>query len=146
MSAGTPTPTPVNLDYHCAEHARKVLQQPGISRTAAEPLSMRAAAVLARQGPYAMAVYLDSVVGDRKANREPDPNAIAILTCASAVLAVVSPPVDCGLSTTPDHRKPGKQLQATLGAIAKNLDKLLLARQVLGLYLNYIRYHAKAGE
>jgi hypothetical protein len=92
-----------------------------------ESLVNSALAVLARNGPYALFLYLPS-----RSDRMAEPLAGKLYGLVHRELA---------LGGQPDARHSERLRE--LAKLAENLDRLLVARKLLNQTLTYVRYHAK---
>lgn len=117
---GQNRPTISNLDVRCADLGRELAQIPGIE----EKTLNAALAVLEEQGPYAMFLYIKA--------REKD---VADQFTAKSVkfLQDVFPKF-----------KDSQDIFESLKGLAKDLDDLLFARELLRNALAYAQYHLKA--
>ncbi|CAB4243739.1 conserved protein of unknown function [Methylacidimicrobium sp. AP8] len=106
----------INLDMECARLGSKLSQQ------ANDKILTDALSVLEEQGLYAFFLYLQQK-DDRKA---------LIESCSSFLKAQVGSAID-----------PADPLSGVRG-LAKDIDRLLLARDLLRQALVYGRYQAKA--
>ena len=117
----------INLDFECArisEEIRKHLTVNDKSRKVAETNITKAMGVLQEDGIYAFYLYL-------KAKNNPTYQSID--SESKKLLKVVFPDIDVD--------RQGYQLARDL---VSDLDRLLLAKELLERMLVYARYHAKA--
>ena len=110
-----------NLDILCAEKGRELAHINGME----EKVLNEALAVLEEQGPYAMFLYI-------RARYKKVENAFTQTGCE--LLRRVFPQ-----KSLPDD------IFDAIKSLAKNLDDLLFARDLLRNTLAYARYHVKAG-
>ena len=106
------------LDLICAEQAEATARH--LTREKGEKQIGDAGAILARQGPYAMCLYLDQKKFESLHQ--------GILELLKAVF--------------PDAQE--MRARELIKRVAENLPDLLLARRVLNQYLSYLKYHLKA--
>lgn len=114
-----------NLDLACAMQGKIVAEKPSKER---ESLITNALAVLEEQGPYAMFLFLKARKG---------------------IAEDISSRLHDFLKTNPKQHsvllQDGDIFQALQG-VSGDLDKLLLARDLLRQTLVYARYHARLRE
>jgi len=115
-----------NLDLACAKLGKTIAANPSKEL---EKLITSALAVLEEQGIYALFLFLKAQTGKTKEN-------------AKGITDVL----ENFLKTTPqqDHLfSSNNDIFSSLQQMAKDLDKLLLARDLVRQSLIYARYHAR---
>lgn len=121
------------LDLKCAKYGYEILI--AINRPAdkkkIEAMINKALGVLMEDGLYAFALYAKSESGDKK------PEEITAWFLYEKTHALLKDG-DISLLTNNDY------LAAIRGELADNIDKLLLAKELVERTLIYARYHAKA--
>jgi len=132
----------INLDFESARWAEETAKRIG---AAAETTVTNAAAVLARQGPYAMVVFLDGRVKEPKSNAPESCEKKLLERICEALekIAGLSCPGPIQPAPRP-HRAPGQRARAMLKAAARDVETLLVVRRVLQQCLVYLRYQLKA--
>lgn len=123
------TPTFENLDLACAKAGENIAERP--SKDLAN-LITNALAVLEEQGVYALFLFLKAQTGKNK-----------------QIAESVSDKLHEFLKVTPHHTPllPGDDdIFTALQGMAEDLDKLLLAQDLLRQSLVYARYHARVPQ
>lgn len=123
------------LDLKCASYGEEIIRS--INRPAEKNKIMsmvnRALGVLMEDGLYAFALYTKSEMGD---NRAEELTAKYLYQKTHALLK----DRDISLITVTNN----DYLSAIRGELGNNIDKLLLAKELVERTLIYVRYHAKA--
>lgn len=117
-----------NLDLACAKCGQELAEKPSKEL---ERFITDALAVLEEQGLYALFLYL-----------EKDAKELAQKTCAELYLFLQKTPKQAPLFHSQEKEAVFEEIQG----IAQNLDKLLLARDLVRQALIYARYHAKMAQ
>jgi hypothetical protein len=124
-----------SLDLQCAEWAVTAASK---LSDKSETLVNSAASVLAKQGPFAMAVFLAG-----KVKRFDDPEAKLLAEIAKALKDIAQLTGEVAAAGA-EPRNSGEELRAILKKASENIDNLLLARKVLQQCLVYLRSQVKA--
>ena len=123
------TPTFENLDLACAKVGKTIAERPSKEL---ENLIASALAVLEEQGLYALFLFLKAQTGKNK-----------------EIANSVSDKLFGFLKTTPQQKSLlscSADIFAALQETANDLDRLLLARDLVRQSLVYARYHARLPE
>jgi hypothetical protein len=119
-----------NLDLACARMGKTIAERPSKEL---ENLITNALAVLEEQGLYALFLYLDRGISKEKQKLAKD----------------ISPRLHDFLKKTPQQAPllaDSTGILASLQEMADDLDRLLLARDLVRQSLVYARYHARVPE
>ena len=128
----TPNVTPQqwkSLDLECAVWAERTA---GPLSNKAGAVVNDAASVLAKQGPYAMMVFLES-------KGKPDSNHLL-----GEIVKALNDIASLKAADQDQQARNGGKVRATLKQASQNIDDLLLARTVLQQCLVYLRSQVKA--
>lgn len=122
-------PTFENLDLACAMAGKKIAAKPSKEL---ESLVTSALAVLEEQGVYALFLFLKAQTGKTRQLAEDIHDKLFTFLRKTPQQAPLLPDND--------------DIFASLQQIAQDLDKLLLARDLVRQTLVYARYHARAPQ
>ena len=142
-----------NLDLLCAQAAEKIAGAATDQNTAKEldKLATDALGVLAEQGVYALFLYLKSKEKEKEASasrsekEKKDNNSLAHkIQCNLLTLLIRSLNLTASEAQEDDKKdKQNEKPNKAIKEIARDLDTLLLAWELLGRTLTYTRYHAR---
>ena len=113
-----------NLDLECATLGRELAELKVKEKFVEEKVLTAALGVLEEQGPYACFLYLKAREGD--------------------VGETIAKEAAQFMATTVGVENSGQDPLQVMQTIAKDLDQLLFARDLLRQVFVYARYHAKA--
>jgi hypothetical protein len=134
------TPAFENLDLACAKNGKEIAEKPSKEQSSKEleKLITDSLAVVEEQGVYALFLFLQSQNGAKKENAK---NLSDVLFGFLKKVPVQKPLIsDSGVS---QKGSSSDVFSALKDHIAEDLDKLLLAQNLLRQTLIYARYHAR---
>jgi len=136
-----------NLDLECAKAANAIAAELGKDKDAAqelEKLATAGGAVLAENGPYAFYLYLWSRSKRRQKKQDGSEERVRF-TPAEKIAEETYRVVAMALALGPVPKPwSWESTLAKMQEVGGNLERLLLAKKLLGQTLTYLRYHAKA--